>query len=222
MEHPSPYSVQLGKRKPKVNLLNDIFEIQSAKDFASQHKAAESQYLMAGISSTAIANVLSEKRTSSGSDLASLSKLHPVLVVFLRHAGCTFCRQAVADVAKVRQSIEANGVKIVFVHLGNPQATAMLLARHGFHSMETIHDADQSLYEAFGLKRGTLNQVASPRVIWRGICAGLFEGHGMGKPEGDVLQLPGVFLLDKCEVSKSFRHRSAADRPDYLAVSLPV
>lgn len=177
---------------------------------------------MAGISPTAIANVLSEKRTSSGSDLASLSKLHPVLVVFLRHAGCTFCRQAVADVAKVRQGIEANGVQIVFVHLGNPQATAMLLARHGFQSMETIHDTDQRLYEAFGLKRGTIAQVASPRVIWRGICAGLLEGHGMGKPEGDVLQLPGVFLLDNCEVSNSFRHRSAADRPDYLAVSLPV
>ena len=177
---------------------------------------------MAGISPTAIANVLSEKRTSSGSDLASLSKLHPVLVVFLRHAGCTFCRQAVADVAKVRQGIEANGVQIVFVHLGNPQATAMLLARHGFQSMETIHDPDQRLYEAFGLKRGTIAQVASPRVIWRGICAGLLEGHGMGKPEGDVLQLPGVFLLDNCEVSNSFRHRSAADRPDYLAVSLPV
>ena len=101
-------------------------------------------------------------------------------------------------------------------------ATAMLLARHGFQSMETIHDTDQRLYEAFGLKRGTIAQVASPRVIWRGICAGLLEGHGMGKPEGDVLQLPGVFLLDNCEVSNSFRHRSAADRPDYLAVSLPV
>ena len=222
MEHPSLYSVQLGKGNSVVNLLNAIFEIQCTKDFASQPKAAESEYLMAGISPTAIANVLSEKRTSSGSDLASLSKLHPVLVVFLRHAGCTFCRQAVADVAKVRQGIEANGVQIVFVHLGNPQATAMLLARHGFQSMETIHDTDQRLYEAFGLKRGTIAQVASPRVIWRGICAGLFEGHGMGKPEGDVLQLPGVFLLDNCEVSNSFRHRSAADRPDYLAVSLPV
>ncbi len=173
---------------------------------------------MAGISPTAIANVLSEKRTSSGSDLASLSKLHPVLVVFLRHAGCTFCRQAVADVAQVRQRIEANGVQIVFVHLGNPQATAMLLARHGFQSMDTIHDTDQSLYQAFGLKRATIAQVASPRVIWRGICAGLFEGHGVGKPEGDVLQLPGVFLLDNCEVAKSFRHRTAADRPDYLSV----
>ncbi len=177
---------------------------------------------MAGISPTAIADLLNEKMTSSGSDLATLSNLHPILVVFLRHAGCTFCRQAVADVAKVRQGIEANGVQIVFVHLGNPHATAMLLARHGFQNMETIHDTDQRLYEAFGLKRGTLAQVASPRVIWRGICACLFEGHGVGKPEGDVLQLPGVFLLDKCEVAKSFRHRTAADRPDYLAASLPA
>ncbi len=166
-----------------------------------------------------VAKLLSEKLTKSGTDLATLSKIKPVLVVFLRHAGCTFCHEAVADISKVRQAIEASGTSIVIVHFGNEVAATKLLAQHGLQNIETIYDSNQLLYEAFGLKRGTLGQVASPKVIWRGLRAGLFDGHGIGRKQGDILQLPGVFLLDDCQVVNSFRHKTAADRPNYVAVS---
>ncbi|MGP1310160.1 MAG: hypothetical protein ACTS27_08185, partial [Phycisphaerales bacterium] len=39
-----------------------------------------------------------------------------LLLVFLRHAGCTFCREALADVAKRRRRIENAKVRIVLVH----------------------------------------------------------------------------------------------------------
>ena len=38
-------------------------------------------------------------RTQQGSTLLELSKQAPVLLVFLRHTGCTFCREALADLA---------------------------------------------------------------------------------------------------------------------------
>ena len=47
--------------------------------------------------------------------------------------------------------------------------------------------------------------------------AGLFKGHGAGRPSGDVRQMPGMFLLDGCEVIRSFRHASTSDRPLYEA-----
>ncbi len=176
---------------------------------------------VAPIAAQDLADLLAQKRTNTGIDLASLSRLSPVLVVFLRHAGCTFCRQAVCDVAQSKRKLEEEGVRVVFVHFGNAEASETLFRMNGIVSPETIYDDDQQLYRAFGLRRGTLSEVASPRVIWRGIRAGLIDGHGIGRPEGDVLQLPGVFLLDDCTIARSFRHKSAADRPDYLAIALP-
>jgi hypothetical protein len=41
--------------------------------------------------------LLRELPTTTGSTLAALSKDCSVLVVFLRHSGCTFCREALAD-----------------------------------------------------------------------------------------------------------------------------
>jgi hypothetical protein len=35
---------------------------------------------------------------------------------------------------------------------------------------------------------------------------------------GDGFQMPGVFLLYHSEIIRSYRHQSAADRPDYMAI----
>jgi hypothetical protein len=68
------------------------------------------------------------------------------------------------------------------------------------------------------LERGDFTQLFGPKVWLRGFKAGLLGNHGVGAPEGDVAQMPGVFLLFHGETLKSYRHQSAADRPDYLAM----
>lgn len=165
----------------------------------------------------ALAQLLESKLTRTGVDLAALSLLSPVLLVFLRHAGCTFCREALSDLAESREAIEKSGARIVVVYLGDEEAIEKTLAHYKLSTLDRIHDTNQSLYEAFGLKQGTLWQLGGPRVWWRGIYAGLFKGHGAGRASGDVRQMPGMFLLDGCEVIRSFRHTSASDRPLYEA-----
>lgn len=164
-----------------------------------------------------LAALLGSKLTSRGTDLATLSLVSPVLVVFLRHPGCTFCREALADLAAARAAIEKSGTRIIVVHAGAFKALEPLLRLNRLTDLERINDDDQSLYRAFGLKRGTLWQLAGPRVWWRSIRAAFFEGHGVGRPQGDIKQLPGLFLLDRCEVVRSFRHRGPSDRPLYEA-----
>jgi hypothetical protein len=39
--------------------------------------------------------------------------------------------------------------------------------------------------------------------------------------EGDATQMPGVFLLHRGEILKAFKHKTAADRPDYLDMICP-
>src|SRR5260370_484740 len=58
-------------------------------------------------------------RTSAGMTLDEVSRLSPVLLVFLRHRGCPFCREALADIAAQRKEIEKTGTQIVLVHMLN-------------------------------------------------------------------------------------------------------
>lgn len=164
-----------------------------------------------------VAELLETKTTARGNNLAALSLLSPVLLVFLRHSGCTFCREALSDIKASRAAIERSGARIVVVHLGEVEAMLEVLRHYGLEDLDRISDDSLDLYYAFGLHQGNWWQLAGPRVWWRGFNAAWLKGHGMGKPTGDVRQMPGMFLLDRCEVTHSFRHGSASDRPLYEA-----
>lgn len=156
--------------------------------------------------------------TQSGKRLVSLSDASPLLLVFLRHAGCTFCREALGDIARARPAIERTGVRIVLVHMGDSGAIEKLIQKNGLVDVDRICDPKQNLYKAFGLKRGRLLQLLGPKVLWRGFLAGVVKGHGIGTPAADSSQMPGLFLLNRGGIVRRFRHRSASDRPDYAAI----
>ncbi len=165
----------------------------------------------------ALARLFDRAVTQRNESLAGIATSSSALLVFLRHAGCTFCREALADIAKSRADIEKGGVRIVLVHMGDIAELRFLLAKHNLLDLDRILDPKQELYRAFGLKRGSAGQLYGPKVWWRGINAGILAGHGLGKPAADSSQMPGVFLLEQGLVAKRFRHRSASDRPDYAA-----
>ncbi len=166
----------------------------------------------------AIVAALENARTQSGASLVELVECSTVLLIFLRHAGCPFCREALADLARIRGEVESRGVRIVVAHFGRPSAMAALMKRYGIGDVDRISQPEHALYRAFGLKRGTLGQVLGARTWWRGVRAALLAGHGFGLPEGDPFQMPGAFVLNRSGVAAAFRHRSSADRPDYLAL----
>lgn len=156
-------------------------------------------------------------RVHQGLSLDQLSRVSPVLVVFLRHAGCTFCREALADLARQREELEEVGVQIVLVHMGEPEFGREFFAKYGLDDVPQVSDPHRTLYRAFGLKRGDLRMLFGPKVWWRGIHAAIFEGHGIGvPPKNDPFQMPGVFLLFHGTILRGYRHQSAADRPDYV------
>ncbi|MGC8758776.1 MAG: SelL-related redox protein [Bryobacteraceae bacterium] len=158
------------------------------------------------------------RRTNMGLTLDELSRLSPVLLVFLRHMGCTFCREALADLAARRRDIEREGARLVLVHMSEEEDAAPFFARYGLQDVQRISDPQRTLYRAFGLPRGRFGDVLGPKVWWRGFQAGVLGGHGVGRLMGDGFQMPGVFLLFHGEIVRSYRHQSAADRPDYLAL----
>lgn len=158
-------------------------------------------------------------RTSEGVSLLEMSERSPVLVVFLRHLGCTFCREALSDMARAKPTIENAGVRICLVHMVGDEKAAAYFTRYNMGEAARVSDPGKALYKAFKLSRGTLAQLFGPRLWVRGFKAAILDRHFVGTLQGDGLQLPGAFLVRNGEIVRSFRHADAGDRPDYCEVA---
>lgn len=164
-----------------------------------------------------LATALSEARTQAGAPVDDLSRNGPVLLVLLRHTGCTFCREAVADLAAVMDRVTAAGVRPVLVHQGSDADLQPLLAKHGLGGVDRVSDPSKRLYRALELRRGTLAQLFGPGVWIAGLRATL-KGHLVGRLVGDGFQMPGVFVIRDGRVISAHRHKTAAERPDYAGL----
>jgi peroxiredoxin len=167
---------------------------------------------------------LQHAHTQHGESIAQISGRQPVLLLFLRHLGCTFCREALADVAARRKEIESSGAAIAIVHMSSDAEAEAAFEPYKLGDVLRVSDPDHGLYRAMGLQRAGMAQVASPGVIVRGIAASAPRwlgggGHWPGGIKGDTLQMPGVFLIRDGRIVRAHRHRTAADRPDYCSIA---
>ena len=165
--------------------------------------------------------ILEVTYTNEGDDLKSLSEKQAVFLVFLRHFGCTFCREAMSDIAEIRQAICDKGLKPIMVHMATEKIANEYFEQYKLEGITQISDPDLSLYEYFGLFKGKFGQLYGLKVWLRGLKVGLIDGHGgpvRNKELGAVTQMPGVFILKNGELKAKFMHKSAVDRPDYLGL----
>lgn len=157
----------------------------------------------------------------TGETLASISENQPVMLVFLRFFGCSFCREAISDISKRRRKLEARGFKVVFVHMAPDADIAVkFFKKYRLYPVDHICDPEKKFYKAFGLGRGTPQQLFGLMNWIRGFQATVLEGHGAepvleNSDLGDGFQMPGVFVLHKGETVRSFIHQNPYDRPDY-------
>lgn len=167
------------------------------------------------------AALLGRTLTSAGESLAALSEKSPVLLVLLRHEGCTFCRNALSDIARLRRQIEVAGTRIVLGHMGTAEDFAAFAGRYGLADVAAVADPQCTLYKGLGLQRGRMLQLIGPRVLWSWVKSTV-AGHLPGRIKGDPLQLPGAFLLHHGQVIKGHTYRDASDRPDYVRLATPL
>jgi len=157
---------------------------------------------------------IKEYRDQNGKSLYEISCDKKTAVVFLRHSGCVFCRETLDEISKISQHGQLEDYNLVLVHMSHDMDARKLFGKYDLGSVSRISDRDQLLYRAFGLKRGNFIQLFGPKNWVRGISA-MFSGNFQGKVDGDGFQMPGIFIIYRGEVIKSFIHKSASDRPDY-------
>ncbi|MEL7265226.1 MAG: SelL-related redox protein, partial [Planctomycetota bacterium] len=152
--------------------------------------------------------------------LHALNAQQPVLLVFLRHSGCTFCRQMINDIVGHRKTIEAHAT-IALVHMGMENAAnRAFFDGHGAGDLHRISDPNAQLYRAYELPRGRFGQLFGWTVWWRGFQAAILQRHWLGKLEGDGFQMSGVFLVHQDRVIRGEHHQTAADRTDYCQLAM--
>ena len=180
---------------------------------AKEHRAATSPPVVP------VETALSVYFDAEGHSLLQASQQQPLFIVFLRHFGCTFCREALADLHAARARIEAAGTRLVLVHMSDDDKAQEFLAGNELHDVTCISDPERVLYRAFTLGRGSLRQLFGWSVLKRAWSAGVVDGHGVGWLEGDGFQMPGAFVVSRGRILHEFVHATAADRPDYATMA---
>jgi hypothetical protein len=168
---------------------------------------------------------LHEVTTESGRSLQELADAQPTLLVFLRHWGCSFCRETISDLSKIYSALEERGVCLVFVHMGTPERARPYFDYYNLSSVERISDPEQQLYRdpAFDLSSKAIwRHVFDPAAI-KSVLGGIVLRHGINlNHREDADQMPGVFLLYRSQVLREYRYKSIADKPDFLKMTRDV
>lgn len=105
------------------------------------------------------------------------------------------------------------GAQVILVGMGTPEESTSFKEKFDV-PFPIISDPGQQVYRAFDLKRMSPLGFFSPAVTLKGISA-MAQGHTMGLPQGDVRQLPGVFVIN-ADGQTIYRHyaKDPSDHPD--------
>ena len=165
-----------------------------------------------------LANLLASIHTEAGSNLLALTAKSSVLLIFLRHFGCSFCRRSISDIAGLQSQLASRSVRPVFVHLGTPERAKPYFDYYGIGDVERVSDPEGAIYRhpVFALGRiHPLWSLVTP-AVWKGWLKGSISQHGIGAIKEDGHQMPGLFFLKGPKIVRCFRYKTIADEPDYL------
>ncbi len=157
--------------------------------------------------------------------LHALTEQRPTLLVFLRHWGCPFCRETISDLAKVYPVLASRGIGLIFVHMGTPERAKPYFDYYKLPDVERISDTEQQLYRHsfFALGSRSIFKVPFDLGAVRSFFGGVVLRHGISLiHREDADQMPGVFLLHRSAILRSYRYKSIADKPDFLKMTSGV
>jgi len=146
-------------------------------------------------------------------ELASLWPHGPVLVVFLRHFGCIFCRELLAELQERSAELAQAGLLVVAIGLGEPRHALRIGHRYA-PDITVLAAPTADAYAAYGIVRAGMKQILSPRTFAAGARAAL-SGSVQTKPTGDQQMVGGAFVVAQ-QGAVRFAHYDAfpGDKPD--------
>ncbi len=155
--------------------------------------------------------------TDKGNSILELSNEQKVILVFLRHFGCNFCRETLMEISKIKGELDKTS-RMILVHQSSRSYANEILKIYELETLEHVSDSGHVLYNSFGLGKMRLIHLFNPSVII-GTFKSILKGHFPGKPVGCPYQLPGIFILKNKKLIDSYRYRNIAQVPPFLKLA---
>lgn len=123
-----------------------------------------------------------------------------------------FCREWLAQLGQHKNELEASGLQIIAVGLGEPKHARRYCGKLA-PGITCLTDKTTGSHQKYGLRQGTSGEMISLDLMKASVRA-LSSGHIQGQATGDPKMLPGTFIVD-CEGRVGYAHYSkhAGDTP---------
>ncbi|MDQ3677074.1 MAG: SelL-related redox protein [Actinomycetota bacterium] len=145
----------------------------------------------------------------------------PLAVAFLRHFGCSFCREHLSQLDQVRDEIQAAGGDVLAVFQNRGWQVRDFCDQRGV-GLECLGDPRREGYDAVALKKGSWKEYLGPQLAMRYLQAAR-SGYTPGLPKGNVSQRPGTFVVGTDgRIVFAHYNRDSSDNPTTDAVVAAV
>ncbi len=141
-----------------------------------------------------------------------------VILHFLRHLGCIFCKHSVRELRKLAESMRFP--PIVFVHQSTITQAEAFFDEY-YPGARHISDPGLELYQRFDIQRLEGLNVLNPNMYLVGFQS-LMSGNRQGATQGDALVLSGTFLFNNGRLVWSHRAKYAGDDPKWNKLASPA
>lgn len=186
------------------------------------HAARVHEFRRSASEGLTLEQALQTATLSNHQNLFDLSFESPLLLVCVRHFGCTYCRETLSDLSRQLPSVKQAGLHPVVVHMGSNSQANELMKQFGMPDVATVSDPDRRLFRALEIPFGTLSQLISVKTFWRALVEGVVFRFGFGRFVGNGLQLSGAFIIRNGRIVRALRHESPAERTDFTNFSCAI
>lgn len=121
-------------------------------------------------------------------------------------------------IGDLKKAVEADPSypQILFFYQGDVESGEAFFRRL-WPEARAVSDMSKKFYKAFGLKRGSFSEVLGGQVMACGVRASA-KGHTLGAPKGDVMMMPGLFLVENNQQLWAHDFAHVGDHPDWEKV----
>jgi peroxiredoxin len=130
--------------------------------------------------------------TGASLTLGTLWRWQATVLLFVRHFGCIFCREQLAEAEAHMMELNELGARLVVIGNGSP-AEARAFAEEMGTEAEVLTDPERVSYCAVGMKRSVRSSL-NLKTVTHGLRAWR-DGHRQGAVAGDPFQQGGVVVM---------------------------
>jgi hypothetical protein len=170
--------------------------------------------------------------SSEKMSVASFSeRKHKILLVFLRHFNCAFCKATICKVASYYKTLLQLNTIPVFVHQESEECANEYFSNLGafepyqplVRNMLRVSDPEGNLfYRKFNLEKASIFNSKIPLVRVMMILMVLLAKFRFSnlmftrEERADSYQMPGLFLIENKKIQNIYNYKTIADNPQLL------